>query len=219
MKKSGTRVRAGEFVALKHARSLGVPVPIAHEYIPEEQTIFMEHVEDDCREDVWPNMSEDEKISIAQQLGRAVTLMRSSRQTETLIGAIDGLARDCRRYSDYAGGPFADEESFNASVLDLYTSCPQPVRDALSSKMRSDHSIRFTHADLSPRNIIVKDGKIQGIIDWEFSGWYPEYWEYVKFYECKTKCKDWKNFAPYIFEEAYGEELIIQQAILRWQRP
>ena len=179
----------------------------------------MEHVEGDCLENVWPNMSEDEKISIAQQLGRAISLMRSGQQTETLIGAIDGLARDCRRYGDYTGGPFTDEESFNTFVLDLYTQCPQPIRDALCSKMRSDHSIRFTHADLSPRNIIVKDGKIKAIVDWEFSGWYPEYWEYVKFFECKTKCKDWKNFARYIFEVAYGEDLITQQAILRWQRP
>jgi aminoglycoside phosphotransferase (APT) family kinase protein len=219
MKKSGPRVRAGEFEALKHAQSLGVPVPIAHQFISEEQTIYMEHVEGDCLETVWPNMSEDEKKSIAQQLGQAITLMRSSRQNGILIGAIDGLARDCRRYGDYVGGPFTEEESFNAFVLDLYTQCPQSVREALSSKMRSDHSIRFTHADLSPRNIIVRDGKIQGIVDWEFSGWYPEYWEYVKFFECKTKCKDWKNYAPYIFEEPYGEDLVTQQAILRWQRP
>jgi thiamine kinase-like enzyme len=53
--------------------------------------------------------------------------------------------------------------------------------------MRSDHSSRFTHADLSLRNIIIKDDKIQGTVDWEFSGWYPEYWEYVKFFECRIE--------------------------------
>lgn len=178
----------------------------------------MECVQGDCLESVWPSMSEDGKMSIAWQLGQAISLMRSSQQPKLLIGAINGLARDCRRYGDYTGGPFTDEALFNTFILDLYDQCPQAVRDALSSKMRSDHSIKFTHADLSPRNIIVKDGKIQSIVDWEFSGWYPEYWEYVKFFECKTKCKDWKNFAPYIFEVAYGEELITQQAILRWQK-
>lgn len=29
-------------------------------------------------------------------------------------------------------------------------------------------------------NILVEGGRITGIIDWEYAGWYPEYWEYVK---------------------------------------
>ncbi|KAK0734943.1 hypothetical protein B0T26DRAFT_746786 [Lasiosphaeria miniovina] len=27
---------------------------------------------------------------------------------------------------------------------------------------------------------VASDGKITGIIDWQFAGWYPQYWEYVK---------------------------------------
>lgn len=42
------------------------------------------------------------------------------------------------------------------------------------------HAIRFTHADIAPRNIMVENGRITGIIDWEEAGWYPEYWEYIK---------------------------------------
>ena len=105
MEKYGPRVRTGELEALKHAQSLGVPVPIALDYIPERQTIYMEYVEGDCLESVWASMSEDEKKSIAQQLGQAISLMRSSRQTGVLIGAIRGLARDCRRYGDHTGWP------------------------------------------------------------------------------------------------------------------
>lgn len=33
---------------------------------------------------------------------------------------------------------------------------------------------------ISPQNILVENGHISGIIDWEQAGWYPEYWEYVK---------------------------------------
>lgn len=90
--------------------------------------------------------------------------MRSSRQSEVLVGALNGLARDCRRYGDYTGGPFTDEPAFNELILDLYTQCPQSILNALPAKMRSDNSIRFTHADPSPRNIIVKDGRIQAIV-------------------------------------------------------
>jgi aminoglycoside phosphotransferase len=43
------------------------------------------------------------------------------------------------------------------------------------------HKIVFTHADLSPRNILVDENKkISGIVDWECAGWYPEYWECSK---------------------------------------
>ena len=40
--------------------------------------------------------------------------------------------------------------------------------------------IVLTHGDLVPRNILVKNGRIVGIIDWEMAGFYPEYWEYAK---------------------------------------
>jgi hypothetical protein len=39
--------------------------------------------------------------------------------------------------------------------------------------------LEFTHGDLNPSNILVREGKVVGIIDWEFSGWYPHYWEYL----------------------------------------
>ena len=43
------------------------------------------------------------------------------------------------------------------------------------------HDIVFTHCDLNPRNILADDsGTITGIVDWECSGWFPEYWEYTK---------------------------------------
>jgi serine/threonine protein kinase len=218
LKKSGPRVRAEEFEDLKYARSIGLPVPAAHEFLPEEQTILMDFVEGDTLESVWPTLSESEKESIARQLGQFISSMRSGRQDEVYIGAINGPARDCRRFSDYTGGPFTDETSFNAFVCNIYKQCPKPIRDAFIASMRTDHAIRFTHGDLSPRNIIVKDGKLQAVVDWEFAGWYPEHFEYVKFFECTTDNKDWKDFAPYIFEVAYGEELVVHQAILRWQR-
>ena len=43
----------------------------------------------------------------------------------------------------------------------------------------SNHEIRFTHADLAPCNILVDEGHVVGILDWQEAGWYPEYWEYV----------------------------------------
>ncbi|KAF5350565.1 hypothetical protein D9756_008742 [Leucocoprinus leucothites] len=41
------------------------------------------------------------------------------------------------------------------------------------------HRIVFAHGDLQPHNIMVEDGHVTGIIDWEFGAWLPEYWDYV----------------------------------------
>lgn len=39
----------------------------------------------------------------------------------------------------------------------------------------------FTHADIAPRNIMIDEqNKVTGILDWEYAGWYPDYWEYAQ---------------------------------------
>lgn len=179
----------------------------------------MEFVEGDSLESVWPTMSAPDKESVARQLGRIISSLRSGRQESFSIGAINGPVHECRTYSTHSGGPFTDEKAFNDSTLNLFPLTPQPIRESLRDKMQTGHGIRFTHADLSPRNIIVKNGIIQAVVDWEFAGWFPEYFEYVKFFECVTSCVDWKNYSPCIFETTYAEELVVKQAILRWQCP
>ncbi|OQE28227.1 hypothetical protein PENFLA_c005G10800 [Penicillium flavigenum] len=35
--------------------------------------------------------------------------------------------------------------------------------------------------DIAPRNILVdEENNATGVIDWEYAGWYPEYWEYAQ---------------------------------------
>ncbi|KAF5018117.1 hypothetical protein F66182_9910 [Fusarium sp. NRRL 66182] len=74
-------------------------------------------------------------------------------------------------------GPFKDEEAFSRYLR--YPDDPA----------RRGHKIVFTHADLNLRNILVDritrpDGTrgwtLVGIVDWENSGFYPEYWDCTK---------------------------------------
>ena len=47
--------------------------------------------------------------------------------------------------------------------------------------LHSGHFVSmFTHGDLTLWNVMVRKGKIAAIIDWECSGWRPDYWEYTK---------------------------------------
>ncbi|KAI7759823.1 hypothetical protein LZL87_009146 [Fusarium oxysporum] len=74
-------------------------------------------------------------------------------------------------------GPFEDEASFSQYLC-------HPDDPA-----RRGHQVVFTHVDLNLRNILVDkvtrlDGTrgwaVSGIVDWENSGFYPEYWDCTK---------------------------------------
>jgi len=47
------------------------------------------------------------------------------------------------------------------------------------SRRPADYPIVFTQGDLAARNILVREGRIIALLDWEYAGWYPVYWEYV----------------------------------------
>ncbi|KAG6037169.1 hypothetical protein E4U41_005303 [Claviceps citrina] len=68
-------------------------------------------------------------------------------------------------------GPFRDEDEFNDNLRNSHL--PHISHG-------SGHQIVFTHGDLNMRNILMHNGRLSGIIDWEHSGWYPEYWDYTK---------------------------------------
>jgi thiamine kinase-like enzyme len=60
---------------------------------------------------------------------------------------------------------------------------PQTIEELWRDLLLDNGSIVFMHGDLRPANIIVtttSPNKIVAILDWEQSGWYPDYWEYCK---------------------------------------
>ena len=46
--------------------------------------------------------------------------------------------------------------------------------------LQRQYHTTFTHSDIAPRTILINDGKIAAIVDWESADWYPEYWEYTR---------------------------------------
>lgn len=56
------------------------------------------------------------------------------------------------------------------------------IEKVISKLSRIDVPIVFSHNDVAPRNIIIREGKIVGIIDWEFAGFYPDFYEYFKYF-------------------------------------
>ncbi|KAF1916198.1 kinase-like domain-containing protein [Ampelomyces quisqualis] len=224
--KSGeTNRQKSEAAALCLAARLGLPTPRLHEITRsscdgyDESTIKMDFIEGQTLESVWPTLSVEEKRDICRQLRTILDTMRKAEWPATLIGSCDGgPVLDARLYGIKTGGPFSNEEDLNNFILDIHDMTPQPMRDTLVKHQRKDHRIVFTHGDLHQDNIMVKDGKITGLIDWELAGWYPEYWDYVKFSCSSGAHRDWMDYAKDIFSQTYEEELLFHLALSRFQR-
>lgn len=106
------------------------------------------------------------------------------------------------------GVPFFTEAAFNEFLLsNTISTTPTIYRKMLQHLVSTTaHKILFTHGDLSPTNIIVKEGRIVGIVDWEYAGWYPEYWEFVQFF--RAVYADYRDYADIIFATLYPAELM-----------
>lgn len=73
----------------------------------------------------------------------------------------------------------------------------------------------FTHGDLNPSNILVQGGKVVSIIDWEFAGWYPSYWEYTAAYQVMYTKTQWQGLIGN-FLDPYTELLRAERTRQRW---
>jgi aminoglycoside phosphotransferase (APT) family kinase protein len=216
--KIGRRITLEEPPALELAAQYNILVPRVYEARDgppgEGAYIRMSFIRGEKLNLVWPSMTVEEKDGICRQLREMLERMRSIPWETGLIGSCSGgAARDCRQYTEYSDGPYEDEATFNSSFyFDLVKTVPDPIRTALFQQIRHDHRIVFSHGDLAQHNILVEDGRITGLIDWEYAGWYPEHWDYLKFFERHCEHRDWKNRAKDIFPQAYDNELAYHQS-------
>lgn len=170
----------------------------------------------------WKDMTPEQKGGIAKQLRDILTAMRSvPPPSSQIIGSCDGTEiRDSRAYHTYNAPACPDEQRFNEYLISgLNPKTPPAVRDAFAAKLCTSHRIMLSHCDLAPRNIIVRDGRVVALIDWADAGWYPEYWEYVKFFQRNLPDNDFWCYASEIFPQLYHHELVDYIALLTWQMP
>ena len=73
--------------------------------------------------------------------------------------------------------------------------------------MREDHQFVFTHADMYHLNLLVENGRLSGIVDWECAGYWPEYWECVK---AKAHARQTPVSEP-IFNRVFGPTYVCKR--------
>ncbi|OJD16947.1 hypothetical protein AJ78_02929 [Emergomyces pasteurianus Ep9510] len=160
--------------AIRHLLKESVPVPELYGWRTNGGEIFlsMELVRGQTLEKVWDSLSPDERTKVCLQLHTYISNVRCLRQDPQ--------------------DPFIG----NARPL-----CTKSSR----ADLPDDCAIRFTHGDLHPSNIMVSQSepsRVISIIDWEQSGWMPEYWEARKAH-CTAEFKgEWATkYLPMILHQ------------------
>ncbi|KAF8572572.1 kinase-like protein [Ramaria rubella] len=150
-------------------------------------TFLMERVEGKTLKEVWNIIGDDTKDHIARQLKGYIQQLRDIQPPGMRISSLNGSSCWDERLSTRPCGPFESEEDFNkylVSKIEKFSWEPDvkiKIDDIRTMLSMREHKICFTHGDLCSKNIIVDDyGNIKAILDWEMSGWMPEYWEYLK---------------------------------------
>ena len=172
-------------------------------------------------EDVWPNITTDNKAAIQQDLQRIFVSLRSLELPPgQKLGGVNGEGVQDFYMDDHEeqqAMTISDFEDFQFSVSQY------PPSKAWTSFLRNflpqpNYKVVFTHGDIPPANIMVMldaaNDKyiVSGIIDWERSGFYPEYFESVQVLHLfdRNVENDWyKYIPPCISPERHPERFLV----------
>lgn len=157
---------------------------------------------------VWPQMDSSQKASIKDQLGTIMSDLRSIPYTEgSALGGVAGEGcKDIRRHLRKSEKPIRSLVEFEDFVFSSRRTGGHVFVELLHQlypHQLEEMKIVFTHGDLRPDNITVdmddcNQWVITGLLDWEYSGFYPEYCEAFKSTNCLAPYEedDWYLFLP-----------------------
>lgn len=187
--KTGETTRITEAETMKFIRKhTSIPCPEVFDVCRDQESghvrIVMEFIEGERLDHAWDKLTQQEKSSVTGQLRGYFNQLRQI--TSSSISCIDGSACEDQYFENDRGsyGPYETEDAFNHGLVKAWsTGRDDPFTRMLCDmvcNVMKDHKIVMTHNDLDPRNILVDGSKVVAILDWELSGFFPEYWEYCK---------------------------------------
>ncbi|KAL4907194.1 hypothetical protein BDW74DRAFT_189729 [Aspergillus multicolor] len=121
------------------------------------------------------------KVAIADQVVGVRQKLRALTAT-AIQGVGSGPCYPALLFSDRGPhGPFdSDAELWDALSATLQArGLPPQVLENLKKRLPKCVPYVLTHCDLNLGNIMVEDGTLVGILDWEFAAYYPVWYEYV----------------------------------------
>ena len=196
---------------IKEHTTIPVPQVISSSW----DRVTMEYIEGQTLQQAWPVLTPTERSGILGQLRGYIKQLRAL--SGMYVGRLNGEGALVPSIITRSGGPFQTVSEFQEW---LATPRLRPAKQSIywhqiTTQLGADYPIVFTHSDITPRNILVRDGQIVAIVDGEMAGWYPEYWEYVWALHGMDHI-DWENLGclvPSLFDKRHDLEYILVQFV------
>lgn len=181
--KYGREVTQREAEVMKFVfENTNIPVPEVLGTLTEdgETVIVMKLICGEMIGKAWPSLSDGTKLSLALEMRSYLNELRSFQAP--YIGSYGRAPYpDLAQFGPPFDKPFTSVSQMKEAFLEGYEKERGPSFCTLLRKiLRDDYRIVFTHSDLNIRNILVRDGHIVAILDWETAGFFPEYWEFAE---------------------------------------
>lgn len=214
--KFGQQVLEREAMAMEYVRrNTKIPVPRVHAFFTSEDGkrgfIVMDYIEADAvLNHIQCQISDSQRKHYALQINEYIQQLR------WLGGNAASVMGSWKPQLPTEAAPY--HNVFYKSLDDLQPTSPFTTLEELKRHWlgrwvkRGDigsppdisiegvsDEIVLTHGDLAARNILVKDGSIAAVLDWDSFGWYPSFWEYA-FCRRGSLYMEWKQ----TFDEVFG---------------
>ncbi|KAG6304358.1 hypothetical protein E4U45_001662 [Claviceps purpurea] len=166
--------------------------------------LFTSYISGMNLEDAWPELDCSQKQDMSRQIDALFAKLRSFPVPEhACLGDVaGGGCRDLRRSQRVSTKPIKSVAEFEDFIFEGSNKATSLYVELLRGLLPRSNKIVFTHGDIRPANIMVRreDGiwKAAAIIDWENSGFYPEYWDAIKTANLLTLREhfDWYKYIP-----------------------
>lgn len=193
------------------AEKAAIPAPKALGACAEEDCAYiaMEFLVGAALTNLWESWSSTLKKQAMEELKGRIDQLR--RCEGSYIGAIGGAPCCDPMFVECSSrGPFETESDMNEELAAWHEKRnPGRYGNALRRALRADHRIVMPHGGIRMRSMLVKDGHIAGVADWEMAGFYPECWEFaIAIWGIDWK-KDWGAYLQRHLPTCYDEHAML----------
>ncbi|KAF2128093.1 hypothetical protein P153DRAFT_367983 [Dothidotthia symphoricarpi CBS 119687] len=200
--------------------------------------IIMERIRGPTLASEWPKMNRASKVAVSAKLRIIFEDMRKLESPGGYCslshqGLPDGLFWTMDPSKPFTG-PFDTEEELNNAMVakQLQDGCSKHQANYFARTYKEffiNHAPVFSHGDFQRKNIMIRNSPmVEGkeaqwdvthpdivIIDWEYAGWYPSYWDYARaIYACGRWEDDWNEWVEQ-FLEPFRNEYAWMELLLR----
>lgn len=165
------------------ASRTSIPTPkVIEEWQEDDGAYFLltRRIQGQPLSELWPTMSWADKERVAKQTAEYLMQLRELRsdRMESIGGQPLYSAFLFPNGYGIGHGPISSDDELWAEMLAL-TQVPKQICSKLRQRMPTAAPYTFTHGDLTNVNIMVENGNLAGILDWESSGYFPVWWEFT----------------------------------------